>query len=127
MLDGRVEFAEVEREVRVAAAVSADGPAVDRHGRAPVDGAEVEEHVLAIPVLGHAEATWVPEPLVHFAPEPEARKSGLERERDEDLARPAVRLELYGPGAVQALPARAHSARHGRLRTGNGLAGHDGL
>ncbi|MEJ7791784.1 MAG: hypothetical protein WKF65_07430 [Gaiellaceae bacterium] len=65
----RVELAEVEREVRVAAVVGADLLPVHRHRCAPVDGAEVEQYARAAP-LGRKLATPpVAESLVDFPAE----------------------------------------------------------
>ena len=58
VLAARLERAGVEGEVRVATLVRAEDSAVQRDGRAPVDGAEAQEGVL-VPLARHAERAAV--------------------------------------------------------------------
>src|SRR3954454_2086497 len=107
----RVEPAEIEAEVGVAAGVAPDRRPVELDVRAPVDAAEVEEHVQAVPRLRDAQHVAVAEALVDLRAAPDAGERRLERERHANRLVPLARLEPDLPHAVEVEPPVAERAR----------------
>ena len=91
---------------------------------APVDGSELQEDFLAVPVLGDFEGCAIPEVILGADVLRDAGKSGFRAEGDEDLTLSVAELFADGkdrviPQTVEVLP---RVARHLRTRIlGKGL------
>jgi hypothetical protein len=114
VLTAGLEVAEVEPEMRVAAAVTADAATVEQHFATPVDGTEAQQRTRA---PRHGERAPVAHALVHLGAAPDPGERRLERERHLDRQRLAAEREL--PCPVEAHPLRARGARE-RMLSGPG-------
>lgn len=112
----------IKRERAIAAGMSADGDAVDKHLALPIDSAEMQNAALIIKAAVESEPLSVPKALVWLKRALNAGKLALDGERQDYLAAEIFRAGVARRGyliialAVEAHPILAHKLRAGILR-----------
>ena len=108
---------QIDREGAVSALMAADFDVVEEDVGAPIDGAELEQNLLAGPIGGNIERRLIPQVVLRADGLRDAGERGFRAERDENL--PLSRFELFAdrqnrvvPKTVQVDPTFA-----GHLRT----------